>query len=239
MNWLKQAFEGLGDITDIFNLGRLVFYTAAGALLCYPAAGAVVVLTGHAMTGAALADLVIAMRGLAGAPLAVASVVTGFVLAAYGWVRVVDRATRAVKIRAEAKPIDRRSYPYRFPQLKATAVDYDAWLIKEYFRFVEIVTYVPMGLIAGLAATLTYAAVYVVLSAASTGSTALTAAHRDLVVTACAFAVVAFVVWPRFWIPSIVTPVLEAYFRAKVLVVAWLDEHSAAPAGKDTRNAGK
>jgi hypothetical protein len=244
MSAVKQAFDALSNLTDIFNLGRLVFYTAAGALLVYPAVAAISVLSGPELGGRPFDEFVSAFEAqVAGTNVALvaASIVVGFLISAVGFTRVLGTASTTAKAKAEASPVDRRSYPFRYPQLKGTAAggDYDSWLIHEYFRFVEIVTYVPLGLLGGLASVTLYAAAYVVFWSAAGHGTAFAAPHLALISWAALFAFAAYGVWPRFWIPRVVEPVLEAYHRTKLAVVTALDERKPAPAAAAAAAAEK
>jgi MFS family permease len=233
--WLKQLSDGIAKLSDIFNLGRLVFYTAAGALLVYPAVAGVAALKGP-LRGEALGELVTAGEKLDWQAMLLASVVAGFVIAAYGFARVLTPAAPHVKAASESRPVDRRSYPFRYPQLRnGQNQDWDAWLIQEYFRFVEIVAYVPLGLLGGLAAVAVYAGAYVIAWAAGGHGVELGAPHVAFAAVAAAFAFCAFFVWPRFWVPRVVYPVLEAYHRAKEGLIDALDEAKVAPAAATAR----
>jgi hypothetical protein len=225
MEWLRGISEAVSKLTDIFNLGRLIFYTAAGALLVYPSVAAVWALT-RPLAGSPLEEIVTAGRCLDHRAMFLVALVAGFVIAPYGFSCVLEGIGPTVKGNAESRPVDRRSYPFRYPMLRnqPNGHDYDDWLIKEYFRFVEIVTYVPLGLLGGLGALTLYAAVYVVLWAASGHGARPSAPHATLVALAAVFALSAFYVWPMIWVPRVVAPVLHAYHRAKLAIIEALEE---------------
>lgn len=236
MGWIDQITKAVGGLTDVFNLGRLIFYSAAGALIAYPVAAGLMVLAGP-LKGQLFAELVAQAVLLTPAAMAGASVIVGFVISGAGFVIVLGPIVPRVKARAEARPIDRRGYPYRYPLLRnKPGTDYDAWLIQEYFRFVEIVAYIPLGLMGGLAALLLYAAAYVVAWTAAGHGLHPGAPHAAFLLIATTWSACAFGLWPHYWLPRVVEPVLETYHRAKLGISAALEERpetatSTQPAG--------
>jgi hypothetical protein len=232
MDW-KQLSEAFSGAADIFTLGRLVFYTAAGALFVYPAAAGLCVLS-STLGGHPFAELASMLPTMNLGAMLFSSTVAGFLIAGFGFVRVLSKVDAEAKRRAHLAPVDRRSYPFRYRQLRGgESLDCNAWLIQEYFRFVEIVTYVPLGLLAGLGALLLYSIAYVLAWAATGNRFTFGEPHAALGVAASTFTFLAYFVWPRLWVPGVVVPVLEVYHRAKVSIISALDE------GKPSRTATK
>ena len=241
MNLVKELFGGVDKLLGIFNLGRLVFYTAAGFLAVYPAFAALEILA-CPLRGHPLAELVRWSPNGSFDRIGFAAIVMGFLVASYGFVQFVAPAGDAVKARVAQVPIDRSSYPFRYCQLHRgdAKVDYEGWIIGEYFRFVEIVAYVPLGLIAGLAVTLGYTAVYALLWAAEGRyGPAPGVPLRDFIATAAVFAFTAAIAWPRFWIPLVVERVIEIHHAAKIGLLAALDEEKWNSTDQPVKQAAK
>jgi len=221
-SWLQQLFGGVDKLTDILNVGRLLFYTAAGALVIYPFDAVVRLAQEHKFCGQPLYELAQAFRGTW--ELVVASTIVGFMIAACGWVRVVDQLSVRVKQGIESQPIDEHAYPFRYPQFKnLKSEDYSAWLIAEYFRFIEIVVYIPLGFLAGLGLITLFSAFYMLSWAFAGKAHGLCVVHRDFVVSALLFILCTFYLWPKWWLPKVAEPIVGAYYRAKLLLAAGLD----------------
>jgi hypothetical protein len=220
MDWLKQLFAGLNAATDIFNLGRLVFYTAAGILVVYPTAAALsVLLDGSRITGWPMADLLGAMRDLPFGPTAFASIVVGFLIASCGFVGVIDPRLDREKGTKE----DNESYASRYGQLSGNPKpDYDSWLTCEYFRFVELATYIPLGFLIGLLVVVIYLAAYVLIFVTMGCTQRLAALDWEFFALLMVFMVSGFLLWPFLWIPRVVEPLIRTYCKAQKSVIASL-----------------
>lgn len=231
-SWVQQLFAGIDKLTDVLNVGRLLFYTAAGALVAIPCDAALAILTCKSHVGQPIAELLDALPKI-DAGVVILSTVVGFLLASFGFATVIETIGPRVTETAERVPINTRSYTFRYPQLKnVDKEDYSAWLISEYFRFVEIVVFIPLGFLFGLGATLLYTLVYMVAWSATGHVTELSAVHRDFIVVAALFAICTFYIWPRFWRPRVVIPVAVAYHRAKLSLVEALDKWKISPGSK-------
>jgi hypothetical protein len=231
MDWVKALVAGADKVTDVLNLGRLVFYTAAGAAIVYPAAGAFAVLTETTLAGRPLAELIAKVRAQ-GAGLLGVAIVVGFGVATYGFSVVLGPRNGPIVRKVNASPIDESSYPFRYPQLRgSTGKEWDDWLIQEYYRFVEVAAYVPLGIVAGIGVAAIYSLVYALLWHAQGQLDWGDEVHRDLLVAALLWALTTFVLWRRLWLPRVVDPSIEAYHWARVGLIKGLERWPPREAG--------
>ena len=157
---ITNVFESLTDsldkITDILNVGRLIFYTAAGFCAILPAAMSMRLLAHDpdpVYWGQFLADLVCCARHR---EVWAASLIFGFVIANLANMIVISRFTQPPPSKHPESEKD--SYSYAFPRLYSGGVppkdgsgkDYAAWLISEYYRFVEIAVFIPFSILLSL-----------------------------------------------------------------------------------------
>ena len=170
---MKELFDQLKSISDILNVGRLIFYTAAGALVIVPLCLLTRVMMSTLQPTFTL-QLASDLQALGAPPVSVwvlflASLVTGFLIAAVAFLGLQDRSRRiAQEVRRTVS--DRTcSVTYNYPLLRQKKdEDYANWLVSEYSRYVEIVTFVPIGVILGLAVTAIYTATFLVRDLART-----------------------------------------------------------------------
>jgi hypothetical protein len=142
-----------------------------------------------------------------------ASVVMGFLLANVGFVIliVVDKEVK------KPEPLSEKySFTYRYPLMKNKSdEDYAAWLIQEYYRFIEIAMYVPLGAIVGLALIEIYIFIFFLYDFARPGSAGLTAAHMMFLFTLGVLVSVKYYLWPKIWKTYVLVPLLSQYHGAK------------------------
>lgn len=228
MSAIKEFFDQFGKLTDILNVGRLIFYTTAGAAVVVPAYLIVRLLieppaplTMHiSKASAALA------AGWTPWVVAFASVVVGFMIAAVAF-PVID--TVITQIRGEASSESsggtEDSIARNYPLLRNNhpTEDYVAWVISEYWRYVEIVTYIPLGAIAGLVLTEVYV-LLAILWDASREPAAVTGAHVFFGGGLVALAVIRYSLWPDVWLPRVVVPTIRTYLTARRDLIAGVKE---------------
>jgi hypothetical protein len=228
-SWIQQIFSGVDKLTDILNVGRLLFYTAAGSMVVIPAEAVFRAVRAGA-GGRPIAELVNQIGTPFATPCVILSTVVGFIIAGLGFAAVIDPLNDVTKRKASEAPISDRSYPFRYPQLRNHKdEDYSAWLIQEYFRFVEIVVYIPLGLLLGLGLTTAYIGIYMLTWALSGRASSFGCIHRDFLVAALLSSFYAFFVWPRLWLPRVVGPMVQAYHRAKLALIDGVDHWKIAP----------
>ena len=85
----------------------------------------------------------------------------------------------------------------------------------EYYRYVEIVTLVPLGAILGLGVMTVYVAAFLVRDLARTTSPGFTVAHAAFLGLMATLAIIRVYVWPKVWMKEVVIPTLLAYQTAK------------------------
>ncbi|MFL6386996.1 MAG: hypothetical protein ACJ71U_05865 [Terriglobales bacterium] len=222
----KSLFDSLDKVTDILNLGRLVFYTATGYLGVLP-----VCMTLHmlAQTQGPLApywrqflyDLIACSSRY---EVWIAALVFGFVI-----VGVAYALTNFKPAPREA--IDQESYDYQYPRLfsggvtdaqRAMTKDYAAWLISEYYRYVEIVWYIPYAVFLSLPVYALYSFTYLFCTLGKVADTTFNAAHLAFGLWTIAAVLAWSIVWPRFWLPKIVQPVYDSWVSARRAGIAGL-----------------
>lgn len=229
---MNTLITALTSFTDILNLGRLIFYTFAGALVMGPLRAIVcllsesqheqsdsffVVLSGHAK----IDDWY---------TFGILSLVAGFVLSTIGFSTIIDGAgTKAVAaLEPEAKT---SSFAYNYPRMtKANGgeKDYASWLISEYYRFVEIAVFLPLGAMMGLVLLAVYALLFLLRDAGRPSVAGFTDAHLSLVVLSATVLGVYYHLWPEVWEKRVLLPVVGAYLRAKRDLVKRLEEMEKA-----------
>ncbi len=226
--WAKELFAGTDRFLDVLNVGRLIFYSAAGLLALFPVAmigHLIIVETGEngfftALSASALAidDPWLLLFG---------STVTGFLIANVGFTTVIIPAYERVDFRLRNFQVSEQRITYRQPQLSnhAESQDYDRWLVNEYYRFIEIATYVPMGAGLGLACLSIYAAVYLLKASAYAGDPVPAATW--LLAFATLFGALRFLFWPGFWVPRVVVPTVETCLKAQCSLTQGIEDWCA------------
>ncbi|MDP9121301.1 MAG: hypothetical protein M3O15_08020 [Acidobacteriota bacterium] len=220
----KAFSDGLDKLTDILNVGRLIFYTAAGFCVSLPLAMGLRMLAHEKLQpywGQFLSD----MAACAKHPgVWLIALVLGFLVASVaGAVVDFDEPPH--------ETFDKESYSYQFPRLfsggvhdKGTSKDYAAWLISEYYRYFEIVLYIPSGILVALPIFAVYPLLYIVRSSANSPAFSFTAAHWAIALWTLGTVVAWGIVWPRFWRPNVVKPIYETWVSARRSTIAGLQE---------------
>jgi hypothetical protein len=218
---LKELLEQLGKMADILNVGRLIFYTFAGVLIVVPL---------H-MNGRLLAEpkpdqsVFIQMAcdfnvsGLLSVNIVVLSLVVGFVVAPAAFGIVIERLGKDLREEIEQVPINENSsFSYNYPLLKKEQ-DYAAWLISEYYRYVEIATFIPLGFVIGLLLIGFYVFIYLMKDFTRTGVGGFTEAHGAFLGIIGILLIIKVYVWPTIWEERVVKPAMRAYLLAKRNVI--------------------
>jgi hypothetical protein len=184
---VKEFFDQIRSIADIMNIGRLIFYTFAGALTAIPL---YMILSLLLIDGTSAPSLFTQMRydlrnitvsagSFVSWSLAWTSLIAGFLLAVVGFPLALVGVGAIVDQRMDKEPSDTKySFPFNYPFLRNTAnEDYAAWLISNYYRYVEITVYIPLGAVVGLALLEVYVFIFLIGDFARPGLPGLTATH--------------------------------------------------------------
>ena len=147
---MQEILSGfLGKFTDILNTGRFIFYSVAGFPVAFTLGLIAFALVNPSL---GLSDTVLSYLGVitGSAWVAIlflsASTVAGFIVAPLGYALIILPVRRKLRT-------DRRLYPDGDDENYSVARNYTflsdkgrlTFLISEYFRFVEIVVYIPLG----------------------------------------------------------------------------------------------
>jgi hypothetical protein len=234
---VTSLLNGVDKITDILNVGRLIFYTSAGFCAILPAA-MVVRLLGQGPSGnywrQFTSDLVVcARRGEVWA----AALVLGFVIANLAYAAVFKKLARPTQ-----KDPDPQGFAYQYPSLSAggatpkTEHDLAAWWVSEYYRYAEIAVYIPYGLLLSLPLYTLYSLVYLILKSNPSEPFSIGPAHYAFALWALIAVIGWGMVWPWYWIPKVVTPIYLDSSEALCEVIAGQAKFSS---GKSTDSSAK
>ncbi len=219
MGVVKEIFDQFGKVTDILNLGRLIFYTVAGALVVLPAymIGRLITQPAASLSAqmASGADT-LAQASTAGVVF-LASIVVGFLIATAGFPIVLEGLSDEIRRQmAQETGTNKYSFPRNYPLLRhKTDDDYAAWLISEYYRYVEIATYIPLGAIVGLALTGLYVLIALLQSTTGPGAAGVTGSHVAFLAILVALVLIRYWLWPEVWAKRVVVPTIRTYLSAK------------------------
>jgi hypothetical protein len=218
----KEITDSLDRLTDILNVGRLIFYTAAGFCATLPGAMTLRLLGNdrpQPYWTQFLSDLTAGSRRL---EVWLVSLISGFFISSV--------SLTLVKLRDPGhREFDTESYDYQYPRLSSGGVhpdkgkDYAAWLVSEYYRYLEIVWYIPAGILFALPFLALYSLVYLAY-AWRAGSPAFGGGHLAFALWMLAAILAWDVVWPRFWVPRIVQPLFEDWVHTRRSTIAGLKE---------------
>lgn len=160
--FFKDFFDALGKVTDILNVGRLIFYPVAGFFVLYPTVMIFRLLTLQRseiktffenLKDTAPTDVWLILRG---------SLIVGFLVSAIGFATVIQPLSAKLKTEIDELSLNKQSLPYRSSYLKKEDKgDYLSWLIAEFYRYVKIVIYIGLGMLLGLGCLFIYTALYV------------------------------------------------------------------------------
>ena len=246
--FVKSFFDSLDKVTDILNVGRLVFYTSAGFAVVLPGAMSLRLFGQAALQAAYWRQFSTDLVACAKSPeIWMASLVLGFVVANLGNALVMRRFTPPP--RREIKP---DFYSYQYPRLfsggippkDGTGKDYAAWLVSEYYRYVEIAVFIPYGVLLSLPVYSFYTLLYLLLQTPPPG-VSLNAGHYGFAIWTAAAAFCWTVAWPGFWIPRVAEPVYQDWVNARRAGIQGLidfigkPEASVGAPGKPDASANK
>jgi hypothetical protein len=245
-DFFKAAVDSLDKVTDILNVGRLIFYTAAGFCGLLPAAMTVRLLGKFDSAADTwywsqfFKDLDACAKS---GPVWLAALIFGFVIANVAASIVMNQFPSA-----PPHEISKESYAYSYPRLfsggipkqgAAASKDYAAWLISEYYRYLEIAVYIPFGILISLPVYSLYSLTYLILKSSQTSAFVINGAHVAFALWTLASVVVWTTVWPDFWVPRIAVPLYHDWVNARRAAIHGLQDfiNDAPPPGKaDTQS---
>jgi hypothetical protein len=221
----KSFSDGLDKLTDILNVGRLVFYTAAGFCLSLPLAMTLRLLAQPRPAQYWTQFLADATACARHPGLWAFALVLGFLVASVAFA-LVDFAEPA------RRSPETDGYNYQYPRLfsggmpdKTSAKDYAAWLISEYYRYYEITVYIPYAIRLSLPIYAAYTLIFLLRSgaaAAPAGGLSLGAGHVALGLWALVAGLVWHYLWFDFWLPKVAHPIYDAWVVARREAIAGL-----------------
>ena len=235
MGVVKEFFDQFSRVTDILNLGRLIFYTAAGALIVFPAfmTGRLLIEPSTSISGQMAGAGAALAKGPVQAVLFLASMVVGFLIATAGFPVVLDGLSDEIRRQMAQEAVGSASYsfPRNYPLLRSKSDDdYAAWLISEYYRYVEIATYIPLGAIGGLVLAALYLLLFLLKDSARPGAAGLTSAHLAFLVVLTTLALIRYWLWPEVWAKRVVVPTIRTYLSAKKNLIDGVNDERARAA---------
>jgi hypothetical protein len=227
-DFVKELFGALDKITDILNLGRLIFYTAAG----FPPvlALAMILRTVGAEDKSYWAQFkgdFVACSGSKGVWLG--AMIAGFMVANI----VYARSMSHLRIKPAGK-VQKTGFVYQYPMLRtgrlkrgASEADFDfaAWLISEYYRYFEIVMYIPYGVLLSLPLLTAYSFARILLD--SQHPARLDACFFGFGLWLTASALGWTVWWREYWLPKVATPVYEVFELANAEIISGVRAYSS------------
>lgn len=159
-----------------------------------------------------------------------AALVVGFLVAAGAFPLVVEKAGRH-----GPRPLTdgtRWSYAYQYPFLQnkgreENTEDYAAYLISEYYRYVEIAVFLPVGLLWGLPGWFAHALSYSLRAAVERAPQGFTASHGAMAVWAAVALFVWLRGWEKWWKPRVIDRLLDVYLEAENLMIAGVHDLKA------------
>lgn len=220
--FFKSLFDSLDKTADILNVGRLIFYTSAGFCALLPVAMLMRMLA-QGQPAPFWQQFKCDMRSSAWhVEVWVAALVFGFVIAAYCFVTVIQRLEAAV----EEQP-NEHTYAFHYARLFSGGVgpkeltdkdyrkDYASWLISEYFRYIEIVVFIPFGILLSLPIYAVYALVYIIRTVPTATVLTFGAPHMAFALWTLLSVIGWAIFWPEYWIPHVVQEVKASWERAR------------------------
>ncbi|MGA2005596.1 MAG: hypothetical protein ABSG70_19610 [Terriglobales bacterium] len=224
-DFLKSAVDSWDKLTDILNVGRIIFYPAAGFCALLPVAMTLRMLAHPAAAPywtQFLSDLVVCSKS---GTVWIASLVFGFLIANLGFITVIDRFAAPPQVTT-----DTNSYEYSYPRLFSGGIapkdghDYAAWLIAEYYRYVEIAVYIPYGILLSLPVYSIYSLLYLIRALGLSEPLALNAAHFAFAIWTIGSVVAWAVIWPEFWLPRVAEPLFQGWVQSRRAAIQGLED---------------
>lgn len=244
-NFIKQLFSSSAKAFDVFNLGRLFFYTAAGSLALIPVVMILRLITlesvpitfTDSLRKVVNLNIFVGDAGSEGNTALIAflvtSVLVGFLIANVGFIVVISPLEKKLdrRLREELSDFSERenySIGYNYPRLKNNleGEDYDSWLSTEYFRFVEIIVYIPIGFIIGMIFSAIYVFIYLGISLFNENISPDQTLYSSTILSVLVISIVILQkgVWSIWWYPKIVKETMFAYLFTQAALIKRLEK---------------
>jgi hypothetical protein len=111
--------------------------------------------------------------------------------------------------------------------------DYAAWLISEYYRYLEIAVFIPYGILLSLPIYSLYSLVYLIRTVRHSEALVLNAGHVAFALWTLVAVLAWKVVWPDFWVPRVAEPLYKGWVVARRSAIAGLKDFMGDPKDKD------
>ena len=226
----KSIFDGLDKVTDILNVGRLIFYTTAGFSAVLPVSMCLRIL---AVQDQSLkpywARFLDDSRTCAHhVEVWLVALVFGFIVAALAYSLVMEKSLLPPK--SDKSDIDENSFEYNYPRLFSGGVpdkqqsatkDYAAWLISEYYRYLEIVIFIPYGILLSIPVYSLYSLIYLIQATDQAHGFAFGAAHLAFALWTLAAVIGWGILWPK-WVHRVAYPAYKSWRTARLNTIEGL-----------------
>lgn len=213
---VKSLIDGLDKLTDILNIGRLLFYTSAGFCAMVPLAMCILLLGQENLTHTYwvqfVSDLVKSSRHF---EVWLAALISGFIIS------VLANATSEFAPPLP-DPVPNQTYAFHYPRLysggmrlpQGTSKDYAAWLISEYYRYFEIALFIPYGLLLSLPVYSIYSLAYSIRIFSTGQGSILSFAYFAFPLWAFASVLAWTTFWP-YWLRRVAQDAFTSWVVAK------------------------
>jgi hypothetical protein len=216
---VKSLIDGLDKLTDILNIGRLLFYTSAGFCAILPVAMCIALLgqekLSHSYWVQFVSDLETSSRKF---EVWFAALIAGFIISVLA--NAIVKVTRSDPVPTDSIPKD--TYTFQYARLysggvrlsQGTSKDYAAWLISEYYRYFEIALFIPCGLCISLPGYAIYSLAYSIRIFAVGQAGVLSFAFFAFPFWALASMLAWTTFWP-YWVGKVVQDAFSSWRAAK------------------------
>jgi hypothetical protein len=236
---MKEFFDQLEKITDILNVGRVVFYPVAGVLVVLPIfmIFELLKLPSSELPRYVWINPIPEKISISfGLTLFILSLAVGFLIAIAGFCVVIQRLSPEVSEEVSTTGPKEYSFAYNYPFLSnKKGADYAAWLLSEYYRYLEIAIFVPLGAVIGLALLEAYLIIFVAKDFLNPSSAGFTQAQAMLILILGLLLWITQHGWEKVWERRVIKPTLAAYQRAKQLLIEGAKDKPAVGAEPSTK----
>ncbi len=239
---IKALIDGFDKITDILNIGRLLFYTAAGFCVILPAAMCLILLSRSGAQGVYWTQFVSDLsRSAHRLDVWLAALIFGFIISVL--------ANAIFDFDSGDGTVSEQFYPFMYPRLFNGGIkpkdgankDFAAWLISEYYRYFEIALFIPYGLMLSLPLYVAYSFIFLVRDFYSQAPVPIGGEHFAFPIWVFGSAVLWTWFWPEYWLPRVVQSAFSGWIQAKLNAAAGLkqfvDEINVPPKSPDPPKA--